>query len=104
MIALHTFLSNRVGDPETMAGFIAIAPAVAIVCTMSAFRGYMQGQRDMKPTAISQLIEQVGKIAIALPLALAWIENRYERYGGYQYRIRRRRRAAGHVPLPRRPH
>ena len=69
MIALHTFLSNRVGDPETMAGFIAIAPAVAIVCTMSAFRGYMQGQRDMKPTAISQLIEQVGKIAIALPFA-----------------------------------
>lgn len=71
MIAFHTFLSNRVGDPETMAGFIAIAPAVAIVCTMSAFRGYMQGQRDMKPTAISQLIEQVGKIAIAL--TFAWL-------------------------------
>ncbi len=69
MIALHTFLSNRVGDPETMAGFIAIAPAVAIVCTMSAFRGYMQGQQNMMPTAISQLIEQVGKIIIALPFA-----------------------------------
>ena len=69
MIALHTFLSQRVGNPETMAGFIAIAPAVAIVCTMSAFRGYMQGQQNMLPTAISQLIEQIGKIAIALPFA-----------------------------------
>jgi stage V sporulation protein B len=69
MIAFHTFLSNRVGNPLTVSGFIAIAPAVAIVCTMSAFRGYMQGQQDMKPTAISQLIEQVGKIAIALPFA-----------------------------------
>lgn len=69
MIALRTFLSDRVGDPETVAGFVAIAPSVAIVCTMSAFRGYIQGQQDMKPTAISQLIEQVGKIFISLPFA-----------------------------------
>lgn len=69
MIALRTFLSDRVGDPETVAGFVAIAPSVAIVCAMSAFRGYMQGQQDMKPTAISQLIEQVGKVFISLPFA-----------------------------------
>ncbi|MFH1879736.1 MAG: polysaccharide biosynthesis protein [Bacillota bacterium] len=69
MIAFRTFLSDRVGDPLTVAGFIAIAPSVAIVCAMSAFRGYMQGQQDMKPTAISQLIEQVGKIVVALPFA-----------------------------------
>ena len=69
MIALNTFLSERVGDPLTTSGFIAIAPAVAIVCAMSAFRGYMQGQQDMKPTAFSQLIEQAGRIVIALPLA-----------------------------------
>ena len=69
IVAFHTFLSQRVGNPETMAGFIAIAPAVAIVCTMSAFRGYMQGQQNMLPTAISQLIEQIGKIIIALPFA-----------------------------------
>jgi len=69
MIALRTFLSDRVGNPETVAGFVAIAPSVAIVCTMSAFRGFMQGQQNMKPTAISQLIEQVGKVAIALPFA-----------------------------------
>ena len=69
MIALRTFLSDRVGDPLTAAGFVAIAPSVAIVCIMSAFRGYIQGQQNMKPTAISQLIEQIGKIVIALPLA-----------------------------------
>lgn len=69
MIAFRTFLSDRVGDPLTVSGFIAIAPSVALVCTMSAFRGFMQGLRNMKPTAISQLIEQLGKIVIALPLA-----------------------------------
>lgn len=69
MIALRTFLSDRVGDPLTVSGFVAIAPSVAIVCAMSAFRGYMQGQHDMRPTAYSQLIESIGKIVIALPMA-----------------------------------
>ena len=82
MIALRTFLSDRVGDPLTVAGFVAIAPSVAIVCTMSAFRGYMQGQQDMKPTAISQLIEQVGKIIDRAAVGLSGLQNRHGRRGG----------------------
>lgn len=54
---------------ETVMGFVMIAPAVLIVCVMSAFRGFLQGQQNMTPTAISQLIEQVGKVAVSLPLA-----------------------------------
>ena len=64
------YLSRRVGTPETRLGYIAIAPSVVLVCVMSAFRGYMQGHRRMLPTAISQLIEQVGKVFVALPLAV----------------------------------
>ena len=48
---------------------MAIAPALLLVCAMSALRGFMQGQQNMVPTAISQLIEQVGKVFVALPLA-----------------------------------
>jgi len=62
-------LSQRVKIPESMLGFQLIAPCVALVCVLSAFRGFMQGQQNMTPTAVSQLIEQVGKVAIALPLA-----------------------------------
>ncbi len=69
MIVFHPYLSQRVSDPETQAGFIAIAPALLLVCTMSAFRGFMQGQQNMIPTSISQLIEQVGKVFVSLPLA-----------------------------------
>ena len=64
------YLSKRVGTPETRLGYIAIAPSVVLVCVMSAFRGYMQGHRRMLPTAVSQLIEQVGKVYVALPLAV----------------------------------
>lgn len=56
-------------NSQTELGFLAIAPSLFLVCVMSAFRGFMQGQQDMVPTAISQLIEQVGKVAVALPLA-----------------------------------
>lgn len=63
-------LSSRSGTPEAKAGYIAIAPSLLFVCVMSAFRGYMQGHRLMLPTAISQLIEQVGKVGIALPMAI----------------------------------
>lgn len=69
MILASDFLSNRVGNPKTKLGFIMIAPSLFIVCVMSAFRGFTQGQRDMKPTAVSQLIEQIGKAVFALPLA-----------------------------------
>ncbi len=71
LIAFSDFLAQSNGTAETRAGYIAIAPSLLLVCVMSALRGYMQGHRRMLPTAISQLIEQVGKVFIALPLAVA---------------------------------
>ncbi|MBQ8653465.1 MAG: polysaccharide biosynthesis protein [Clostridia bacterium] len=62
-------LAQRVSMPESRSGFIVIAPCVLIVCVLSAFRGFMQGQQNMAPTAASQLIEQVGKVFVSLPLA-----------------------------------
>ena len=62
MLAGSGLLSRRVNQPESRIGFMAIAPCVAIVCVMSAIRGFMQGQQNMVPTAVSQLIEQVGKV------------------------------------------
>ena len=69
MLVGSGFLANRVSQPESKIGFIAIAPCVFLVCVMSAIRGFMQGQQNMVPTAISQLIEQVGKVCFSLPLA-----------------------------------
>ncbi len=69
-LAGSRWLANfMVRDSQTYLGFLAIAPSVFIVCALSAFRGFMQGQQNMVPTAISQLIEQVFKVAVALPLA-----------------------------------
>ncbi|MBE5801465.1 MAG: polysaccharide biosynthesis protein [Clostridiales bacterium] len=74
MIVMSPTLAQRSGDLSTQPGFVAIAPALLLVCVMSALRGFMQGQQNMVPTAISQLIEQVGKVFVALPLA--WLGSR----------------------------
>ena len=69
MLVSNGLLVRLVGVEEASAGFYTIAPCVALVCALSAFRGFIQGQQNMVPTAISQLIEQVGKVAVSLPLA-----------------------------------
>ncbi len=73
MLLFSPQLARATGTPESVLGFRLIAPSVLLVCVISAFRGYMQGQRRMVPTAVSQLIEQVGKVGLALPLAYSFM-------------------------------
>lgn len=69
LLLLSRLIATLVKTPEGYLSYMCIAPSLFFVCVMSAYRGYMQGMRRMMPTAISQLIEQVGKVAVALPLA-----------------------------------
>ena len=69
MLAGSGLLAAASDQPSSLLGFQVIAPCVLLVCMLSAFRGFMQGQQNMTPTAISQLIEQVGKVFLALPMA-----------------------------------
>jgi stage V sporulation protein B len=69
LLSLSKVIAKQVGTPEGYLSYMCIAPSLFFVCIMSAYRGYMQGMRRMLPTAISQLIEQVGKVAVALPFA-----------------------------------
>ena len=47
----------------------SIAPTVFLVCYSSALRGYFQGYQKMLPTALSQLLESLGKLIFGLLLA-----------------------------------
>ena len=51
----------------------AIAPALIFVPVMSAYRGYFQGRQNMNPTAISQFIEQIFRVAVGLVLASVFV-------------------------------
>lgn len=55
--------------PHAYYSMLAIAPALLFVPVMSAFRGYFQGHQNMKPTAASQIVEQLFRVITGLALA-----------------------------------
>lgn len=64
-------LAARMGNPPAAACMRAVAPAVLFVCLAAALRGYYQGLGDMRPTAVSQILEALGKLTLGLLLAAA---------------------------------
>ncbi len=49
-------------DQRIMYPLLAIAPVTPIIAVSSVIRGYFQGTQNMRPSAISQIIEQVVRI------------------------------------------
>ncbi|MFO7818642.1 MAG: polysaccharide biosynthesis protein [Halanaerobacter sp.] len=56
-------------DIDVYYSIIAIAPAIFIVSVMASYRGYFQGRRNMMPTAISQVVEQLIRMTTMILLA-----------------------------------
>jgi len=67
--------------PSAFYGILAIAPTLFFICLSSAYRGYFQGHQNMVPTAISEVIEAVGKLIFGIVFA------NYARSQGYPFHI-----------------
>ncbi len=66
--------SGAFGNPMAELCIKSISPAVLFVALLSAFRGYFQGKQNMYPTAISEVIEALGKLVVGILLALLYIK------------------------------
>ena len=62
-------IASLMNNPDAALGMRVIAPALLLVPIMAAFRGYFQGMQNMKPTAISQVIEQLFRVCLGLGAA-----------------------------------
>ena len=62
-------ISELVNNPQAALAMRAIAPCLIFVPTMAALRGYFQGMQNMRPTAISQIVEQFFRVVVGLSLA-----------------------------------
>lgn len=62
---------------------LALSPI--FVCIMGVYRGYFQGMQDMIPTAISQVIENAGRVIIGLTLAVFFMPNVAKAAGGASF-------------------
>ena len=62
-------LATAIANDNAYDCIVAIAPALIPVCLAGAIRGYCQGFEYMTPTAISQLMEALGKLIFGVGLA-----------------------------------
>ena len=61
-------------QPDAWTAIGCLGPCVLLICIMSTFRGFFQGQSNMLPTSVSQVLEAVVKLIVGMVAALAIIK------------------------------
>jgi len=70
--ALSGWVAERVmTDARVRSPFLAMLPSLPVVAVSSVWRGYFQGRHNMIPSAVSQTVETL--VRIALTLLFAWL-------------------------------
>lgn len=80
MLLSAKWITTRVlTDPRVYEAFLVMAPMLLLIGVSSVYRGYFQGKQNMIPTAQSQVVETVLRIAaqltlaaLLLPMGLQW--------------------------------
>lgn len=62
-------LTNAIHSPKSYLAVLAISPTIFFSSINSSYRGYFQGRRNMTPTAVSQVLEQIVNTIFTLLLA-----------------------------------
>ena len=69
MILAYPYAALICEKPQTVWSILAIAPSIFFCCLMSTYRGYYEGSRNMVPTAVTEVIENVARLVIGLALS-----------------------------------
>ena len=57
-------------QPDAWAAIGTLGPCCFLICLMSTYRGFFQGQSNMKPTSVSQVLEAVCKLVVGIAAAV----------------------------------
>ena len=69
MIGLSKQLAEFQEQPNAAYAIMFLGPCALFMGVISTFRGFFQGQENMRPTSVSQVIEAVFKLAVGLAAA-----------------------------------
>lgn len=69
MVLFCRELAAFVHQSDTWAAIACLGPCAFFVCLISVYRGFFQGQGNMRPTAISEVIEAVCKLLCGVSAA-----------------------------------
>lgn len=75
MFALSPVMSAVQREAGASLAYKMLSPSVLFVSVISCFRGYFQGKGNFLPTAFSEILEQLVKIALGLFFAYAYRAN-----------------------------
>lgn len=77
MAIFYEKLAFAINNNNSAFCILAISPTLFMICLSSAIRGYFQGNQIMLPTAISQVIEALGKLLLGLGFAFIGVKKGY---------------------------
>ena len=66
-------------NPGAEASMRAVSFALLLTPFLASMRGYYQGRQEMKPTAVTEVIEQMARVAAGLTLAYAFYKTSLEK-------------------------
>ena len=72
-------------EAQTIYSLWGLALSPLFVCIMGVYRGYFQGMQNMMPTAISQVIENLGRVVVGLLLAYTFLPDVAKAAGGASF-------------------
>ena len=70
VFCLARYIAIWQGNVLAYKGFWIIAPSLIFVGAIAGFRGWFQGEMYMLPTAVSNILEQLVKLALGLTLSI----------------------------------
>jgi len=74
LLILAPLLSSTIfTDPRTYYPLMAIAPVIPVIAVSSVLRGYFQGRQNMRPSAGSQILEQLVRITLIAVMTKAFL-------------------------------
>ncbi len=68
MVGCHV-LADALNQPDAWAAILCLGPCALLMGYISTYRGFFQGQGNMRPTSNSQMIEAVTKLLVGLTAA-----------------------------------
>lgn len=72
MMIFSKQIAGIVETPKSWLGIMFLAPTIFFCAILSAYRGYFQGIRNMVPTAMSQVVEQIVHVVISISMVIVF--------------------------------
>lgn len=63
------WLANLLEQPDAWTAILCLGPCAIFMGLISTYRGFFQGQENMRPTSVSQVLEAVAKLVVGLGAA-----------------------------------